>query len=99
MSNIGNIFVGNCENVTLRNIIVKNNSLTPGRGIYIYSSNNIILENINASNNYHGIQLKDSDYCTIEYSNVTDNTYDGIFLDPSNYNNISNVFCNLLFFW
>ena len=60
-----------------------------GYGIFLWSDNNSISNNIISSNNYDGIFLWGSDGNNIS-NNIIRSNNDGIFLDHSNNNSISN---------
>ena len=59
-------------------------------GIYLYSSNNSRIENVNASNNYNGIYLWHSSNNTITNNTASNSNSAGIYLEYSNDNTIFN---------
>lgn len=65
----GTFYCIGCENVTLKDMDLNNNSA----GIYFWKTNNSRIQNVNASNNSYGIYLKYSSNNTI-YNNYFKNT-------------------------
>jgi len=90
------IFVAGSSNTVMANICISNGEY----GIEVYESSYNVLNNNNCQlNGYHGIYTKTSHHNTItgnfasENSQDTDNTYDDICLDASDYNNIQGNTC------
>ena len=72
-------------NVTANNVYISGFTVTGATdtfkaGIYLYSSNNSRIENVNASNNRYGIHLSHSSNNIIENNTVSSNNWDGISL-------------------
>ena len=83
VSSLGKISLINCTNVTLRNLTLANNYQD---GVFVYQSNDITIDNNNASNNHDGIRLYSSSSNTIT-NNTASNNYYGIHLYLSSSNN------------
>jgi parallel beta-helix repeat protein len=89
VSSLGKISVISSKNVTLRNLILTNNSGASGSGLFLYDSN-ASMSNINSSSNYYGIRLYYSSNNTINRSNTSSNTQYGVSLEYSNNNSLDN---------
>ncbi len=84
-TNAGTFYCIWCNNVTVKNLILKNNSI----GILFRKTNNSKIENINASSNWEGIKLKDSYNNILTYNTASLNIV-GIKLDFSSNNTLIN---------
>ena len=83
-------------NVTANNVYISGFTVTGATdtfkaGIYLYSSNNSRIENVNASNNRYGIHLSHSSNNIIENNTVSSNNRYGIYLYKSSNNTIANT--------
>lgn len=56
-SNAGTAYFVSCKNISVRNLVLKNNVC----GIYVYNTDNSILENNSVSDNLYGIYLESAD--------------------------------------
>jgi len=83
-SNAGVVYCIGCENITVSDLVLKNNS----DGVCFHNTCNSKIENNNASNNDHGIRLTSSSNNSIEGNNAIGNNYYGIWLDGSSNNGI-----------
>jgi parallel beta-helix repeat protein len=94
-SSSNGIYLNRISNVTLKNISIKSFH----NGVYENGcSNNRIVET-NLSSNDYGVYFQLSNFNTIEGNNITKNTYAGIWLELSQYNNISkNTLANTIAF-
>jgi parallel beta-helix repeat protein len=81
---IGYLAVVNSENITIKNIEVKNNE----QGILIAYTTNSTIENITAMDNYDGIRLDHCSNNTIAGGNISNNDNSGITLVESSDNTI-----------
>lgn len=82
--NIGTLYLINCENVTVQDLFLSNNSF----GLLLWETRNSTIENLRAKNNYCGIHLKSSTNITISGNYITNNVK-GIWLNSSNVCSIS----------
>ena len=82
-SNAGTVYLVDCENITVRDQVIKNNYL----GIYLYNTSNSNLEGNNLSENYRGFYLEAFFNSSIARSNVNNNDY-GLYL----YNSLNSNF-------
>ena len=90
-SNSGDhVFQVTADNVIISGFTVTGATGSYEAGIYLSSSNNSSIENVNASNNWYGIYLWYSSNNTIANNNVSSNNDDGICLWYSSSNNIAN---------
>ena len=90
-SNIHGIEINGHNNITIKNIIIKEF----GNGIYSYSSSNNTINNITTKGNfYSGIYLYNSSHNTISNVNTNDNNNSGILLNSSSNNTINNITAN-----
>ncbi len=74
------------DNIRIKGITVTNTSGYPNGGIKAISDNNII-SNVTAKNNYYGVFLYKSRNNTIENNNVIESKYYGVYLYNSSHNN------------
>ena len=79
------IYFSNVRDSTVENTETYSNDYS---GIYLGTSNNIILSNNTADYNRYGIELHDSWYNTIVNNTVYENDDDGIYLENSDNNSI-----------
>jgi len=84
------VFHVTADNVYINGFTVTGANGLDTAGIYLSSSNNSRIENVNASNNWYGIYLWYSSNNTIANNNVSSNNIDGIDLCYSSNNNIAN---------
>ncbi len=84
-SNAGTFYCINCNNITVRDVTLKNNPY----GIFLWKTNNSKVENINASNNLWGIFLSFSGNNTLRGNTATSNKEGGISLSSSSNNMLS----------
>ncbi|MCX9080668.1 MAG: right-handed parallel beta-helix repeat-containing protein [Candidatus Methanoperedens sp.] len=89
-TNAGTFYCISCVNVTLTNLDLKNNEF----GIFFWNTTRSKIQNVNASNNWHGISLYFSDKNTLKSNYVGSNCGDhgygyGIFLFLSGNNILS----------
>ena len=84
------VFNVSANNVTIKGFTVTGATGFGKAGIYLYKSNNCRIENVNASNNYDGIELSSSSNNTIANNTVLDNWWDGILLKYSGNNILAN---------
>ncbi|TFG12837.1 MAG: hypothetical protein EU535_05790, partial [Promethearchaeota archaeon] len=85
------------QNVT--NGVLQNNTANDNlAGFYLVDSNNITLTKNTANNNLHGVRFLHSDNNTITNSTINSNLEYGLYLDQSDYNNITQntLFYNVL---
>jgi parallel beta-helix repeat protein len=85
----GLVVIVNSTNITVRNLILRNNQM----GVLLLNTNNSRIENITASNNHIGIALVSSSNNTLA-NNMVSNNDDGIELAFSNSNTIYNNYFN-----
>lgn len=78
-TNAGQIILGNCTNILVKDIDVSNSS----SGIKIYDSNNITVLNAVSSNNYYGVYLQNTNNSFI-INNTLENNKRGNFIGGLN---------------
>lgn len=83
-TNAGTFYCIDCLNVTVKDLILKNN----GNGIFFWNTSYSRVQNVNASDNLMGIYIVSSGNNTFSKNNVLKNGDFGIILD----NSISNTF-------
>jgi len=90
-TNAGQIILGNCTNILVKDIDVSNSSY----GIKIYDSNNITVLNAVSSNNYYGVYLQNTNNSFIINSTLIYNK-NGNFIGGSNNTIEGNYICSNL---
>ncbi|MCQ1537339.1 PGF-pre-PGF domain-containing protein [Methanosarcina sp. KYL-1] len=78
------IYLVNCSNVTVSDLTLENGYY----GLFLYRTNDSIIENNVLSNNEYGIYLEESSGNTISGNNASDSDNEGIYLEYSNGNEI-----------
>jgi parallel beta-helix repeat protein len=91
-SNAGTVCCINCQNISIKDLTLKNNVY----GICLHNTIDSNLDNITASNNRYGIDIRDSDHNNLSNNTANANELEGIILRHSRYNtlNNNNVFKN-----
>jgi len=69
-TNAGTVYLINCSNVTIKNLVLKNNLL----GLVSYNTHSSKIENVTTSNNLGGIVLMSSNNNTVSGNNASSNT-------------------------
>jgi|GEM_PF-1184378 len=86
-TNAGIFYCISCDNVTIKDLELKNNI----KGITFWKTSNSTIENINANSNSYGIYLKQSSHNILSNNTATLNYYNwGIFFEESNNNRLIN---------
>ncbi|WP_406655596.1 NosD domain-containing protein [Methanolobus sp. ZRKC2] len=85
-SNAGTLYCYDCRNITIKNLVLKNNKY----GIYLSGTEESYLYNITSSGNYNGIYLTNSEINMATDCIISDNTFSGVFLEESEENLIEN---------
>ena len=91
-SNAGTVCCINCQNISIKDLTLKNNVY----GICLHNTIDSNLDNITVSNNRYGIDIWDSDHNNLSNNTANANEWEGIILRHSRYNtlNNNNVFKN-----
>jgi len=84
------VFNVTADNVNISGFTVTRATGSWKAGVYLYSSNNSRIENVNASNNCWGVHLDSSSNNTITNNTANSNNWAGIALDSSSNNTITN---------
>jgi len=82
-SNLGTFYCINCDGITVRNLNLSHN----GAGVYLWGTNNGIVENITSTNSRRGIYADAVD--SVFQNNILDGNFHGLFLQ-GNRNTIQN---------
>jgi len=82
-TNAGTIYLINCKNVTVKNLLLTNNAY----GVFSLNMTQSKIENVSAINNRYGIYIKDSGDNIFSQNLIAENNY-GFKLNNSNFNNI-----------
>jgi parallel beta-helix repeat protein len=90
-SNVGTIYLINCENVTVKDLSFTKNIC----GIFLWNTTESKIENVTVSDNHYGVNMRNSRNDTFSKSSITDNNY-GMLIKNSNSSSIhhSNVTSN-----
>lgn len=75
-SNAGTVYCINCNNITIKNLALKNNP----RGVSLYNTGNSRILNNSIQNNFDGIYLESSSANTLDSNTVNKNVNNGISL-------------------
>ncbi|MEA1945424.1 MAG: NosD domain-containing protein, partial [Euryarchaeota archaeon] len=91
-SNAGTVCCINCQNISIKDLTLKNNVY----GICLHNTIDSNLDNITASNNRYGIDIRHSDHNNLNNNTANANEWEGIIIRHSRYNtlNNNNVFKN-----
>lgn len=81
-TNAGYVGLVNCRNITVRDLILNNNS----QGALLYNSSGSYIENVNSSKNYEGFLLIHSNNSNLVSSRIHDNNNAGLRLYSSGEN-------------
>lgn len=84
-SDAGSIYLLNCLNITVRDLVLQDEM----SGIYLYKTEEGLLENNTLSGNCYGVYLEDSENSTGEDNEISENSY-GIYLTASSGNSLAN---------
>jgi parallel beta-helix repeat protein len=88
VSNYGPLIISNCNNAALQNITIANHATAASGygGLYIYSSENVTLQDSNFTDNENGVTLRESQGAVINKSVMHSNDYAGIYFYSDNPN-------------
>ena len=91
-SNAGTLYCYNCRNITIKDLVLKNNKY----GVYLSGTEESHLYNLTCSENYDGIHLANSDENMVTDCSISNNALNGIYLTESEKNLIENnhIFAN-----
>jgi len=84
------VFYVTADNVYISGFTVTGATGYEKAGIYLHNSNNSRIENVNASNNYDGIELYYSNNNILANNTISSNIWYGIYLYDSSYDTIVN---------
>jgi len=85
-SNAGTLYCYDCRNITIKDLVLKNNKY----GIYLSGTEESYLYNITSSENYDGIHFTNSDENMVTDCSISNNTLSGLYLTESEKNFIKN---------
>jgi parallel beta-helix repeat protein len=85
--NAGVFYAINCDNITIRDLMLASNNLA---GVYLWSTHNSTIENVSASNNGYGIYLNQSSNNTLSGNNNLNHNLTGICVTGSRLHYSSN---------
>lgn len=86
-TNAGTVYLINCSNVTIKNLVLKNNFL----GLVSYNTNSSKIENVTTSNNLGGIVLMSSNNNRVSGNNVYSNNDTGIQIGSTSSSSNNNI--------
>jgi parallel beta-helix repeat protein len=85
-SNAGTLYCYDCRNITIKDLVLKNNKY----GIYLSGIEESYLYNITSSENYDGVHFTNSDENMVTDCSISNNALSGLYLTESEKNLINN---------
>ncbi len=79
---------------TINNVTIVGSDTLGNNALYSYKTDNLIISNINSSDNYDGIRLSDGDNNTLINITLNNNAYIGLYLERTHNNSITNLTAN-----